>query len=375
MFNNTMLGQIRSLPAMIREVLPIYDRDARRVLDHNLCLSAKRLFITGCGDSYFAPLASELAFESLAGIPTEPLTALQFSRYAVEFLPEAGPGMNLVIGISVSGEVSRTIEAVRRARKAGATTIALTATPTSRIAQAGDKMLPIVTPAFEFSPGVRSYIGTLLMLYLAAIRLGEVRGKLAPIEASTLRAEIETLAEGIDRTIAACDAPTKQLAREWNDAAEFVFCGDGPNFGTALLSAAKVLEASGDNAVGQDLEEWAHLQYFARAVNTPTFFISAADRAASRAVEVAHAAKTIERRVVAVVPEGESAISAEADITLRFAEAREVFTPLVSCIPGMLFAAHRAEEVGESFFRAFGGGRAESGGGGISRIRTSEIID
>jgi glucosamine--fructose-6-phosphate aminotransferase (isomerizing) len=31
--------------------------------------------------------------------------------------------------------------------------------------------------------------------------------------------------------------------------------------------------------------------------------------------------------------------------------------------------------IGEPFFRAFGGGRDVSGGGGISRIRTSEIID
>ena len=51
-----------------------------------------------------------------------------------------------------------------------------------------------------------------------------------------------------------------------------------------------------------------------------------------------------------------------------------MFSPLVACIPGMLFAAHRADVMGEPFFRAFGGGRDVSGGGGISRIRTSEIL-
>lgn len=56
-------------------------------------------------------LAAELAFESLAGLPTEPKTALQFSRYAVDFLPTGEPGANLVMGISVSGEVSRTLPA------------------------------------------------------------------------------------------------------------------------------------------------------------------------------------------------------------------------------------------------------------------------
>jgi len=360
---------------MIREVLPAYDRDAREVLDHNLCLSAKRLFLTGCGDSHHATLATELAFESLAGLPTEPMTALQFARYAADFVPKAGPGMNLVIGISVSGEVSRTLEAMQRGRKAKATVIALSGTPGSRIAQAGDKFLPMPTPPFDFAPGVRSYIATLLMLYTAAVRIGQVRGMLTPIQAADVRKEIASLPDAVERTIALCDEPARKLAQDWQDANEFVFTGGGPNFGTALNCAAKILEASGDSALGQDTEEWAHLQYFARAVPTPTFIITAGERDATRALEIAVAARAIGRRIVAVVPEGQSPVSAQADVTLRFAPVREVFSPLVACLPGMLFAAQRADVIGEPFFRAFGGGRDVSGGGGISRIRTSEIID
>ncbi len=41
-------------------------------------------------------------------------------------------------------------------------------------------------------------------------------------------------------------------------------------------------------------------------------------------------------------------------------------------IPGELFSAYRAAALGEPFFRNFGGGRDPEGGGGISRIRTSE---
>ncbi len=51
-----------------------------------------------------------------------------------------------------------------------------------------------------------------------------------------------------------------------------------------------------------------------------------------------------------------------------------MFSPLVATIPGELFAAYRAEAIGEPFFRSFGGGRSQSGGGGISRIRTSELL-
>ena len=52
---------------------------------------------------------------------------------------------------------------------------------------------------------------------------------------------------------------------------------------------------------------------------------------------------------------------------------REIFSPLVTSIPGNLIAAYRAQLLNEPYFRSFGGGRDVSGGGGISRIRTSEI--
>ncbi|MEJ5200693.1 MAG: hypothetical protein WHV66_00555, partial [Anaerolineales bacterium] len=108
---NGMINQVRSLPAQLREIFDPLDEAVRSTLNHELCLSVKRLFVTGCGDSHHASLGSELAFEALAGIPTEPMTAQQFARYAAGFIPQTGPKTNLMIGISVSGEVARTAEA------------------------------------------------------------------------------------------------------------------------------------------------------------------------------------------------------------------------------------------------------------------------
>ncbi len=376
---NPMLSQIHSLPALIREAAQPFDNAARQTLDHALCLSAKRLFVTGCGDSHHASLGSELAFETLAGLPAEPMTALQFARYAAGFLPGGGPGMTLVIGISVSGEVSRTLEALTLARRAGATTVALTATPGSRVANAAEHVYlaqttPFPEPPGAHTPGVRSYLVSQLALLLMAVRLGEVRGRLNPADAAAVRKEILSLADAAEKTIEACDQAARALAEEWKDAKEFIFVGGGPNFATALFSAAKVLEASGDPALGQDTEEWGHLQYFAKAVDTPTFFISAGDRDLSRMVEAAVAAKTIGRRVVAVAPAAATALRQAAARSLTLPEGvREMFSPLVAAIPGELFAAHRSDLIGEPFFRSFGGGRNQEGGGGISRIRTSEV--
>jgi len=378
---NSMIAQVKILPELIRESVPVFDEAIRQTLDHEFCLSMNRLFITGCGDSHHAALNTELAFESLAGVPTEPMRSMQFSTYAVGYLPKAGPGMNVVMGISVSGEVARTVEGLRLAKKAGATTLALTGTPGSRVDEAGDKTIystttPFPDPPGVHTPGVRSFAANQLALFLMAVRIGEVRGNLTTEEAGALRKEILSLADAVQETIEQCDPVAKDLAEAWKDAQEFVFSGNGPNFGTALFSAAKILEASGDSAMGQETEEWAHLQYFARAVSTPTFMINTGKRDLSRVIEVAIAAKQIGRRLVAIGPADNADFLKLADAQMPFpGTVREAFTAMVAAIPGELFAAYRSDVIGEPFFRAFGGGRSIEGGGGISRIRDSEIME
>jgi glucosamine--fructose-6-phosphate aminotransferase (isomerizing) len=51
---------------------------------------------------------------------------------------------------------------------------------------------------------------------------------------------------------------------------------------------------------------------------------------------------------------------------------RECFSPLLTCLPGLLFAAYRAALLDEPYFRNFEGGRNVKGGGGISKIQTSQ---
>jgi glucosamine--fructose-6-phosphate aminotransferase (isomerizing) len=206
------------------------------------------------------------------------------------------------------------------------------------------------------------------MLYAAALRMAEARGH----ETQTWRAALKDTVNLVHRTIEISDAPARALAEQTLEAKEFVFCGSGPNFATALFCAAKMLEATGDSSVGQDVEEWAHLQYFAKAADTPTFLMSSGERDASRAAEVKTAMQTIGRRVIEVSPAELRGLRDHEG--LSFAPCPEAFAPLVAPIPVMLFASYRAELLGEPYFRAFGGGRSIEHGGGISRIRTSELV-
>jgi glucosamine--fructose-6-phosphate aminotransferase (isomerizing) len=376
-----MLAQIVSLPDLIERVIPTHQSAIEKTITPAFCRSIERIYITGSGDSYHAALGSQLAFERLTGLLIYALPSLQFSRYAVEAIPATSPGSSLVIGISVSGEVSRVVESLRRARSAGALTLALTANPAGSVAQAAEWMIDSTQPAFEdpaglIVPGVRSYVSNQIALLLIAVLLGEHRQQLDPVRAGNLRGEISGLAAQAAQTIEQNHELTAELARNWQDASEFVFAGSGPNYSSAMFSAAKVLEASGDPALAQDTEEWAHLQYFARQEDTPTILIGAAGRDYSRMAEVAAAAAAIGRRVAAVVPTSAAEITTHAAVHLPLSDGLdEMFSPVISAIPTSMFAAHRAEIMGEPYFRGFSGGRSIEGGGGISRIRTSQMLD
>ncbi len=348
----------------MREIAPAFAEEAQRVVAQAGLARIQRLHLIGCGDSYMAALAAELAFEMIAGVPTEPQNAMTFARYAVEFAPAADAA---VIGISVSGSVSRTIEGVLRARKRGLRTLAVTSAAHTPIAQAAEHVVTtrvpdLPTPDGMQVPGARSYVASMWMLYALALALAEARSR----ETRSWHEALSTAADAAEATLARCDAAARVLAEQTLHAPVVVFCGSGPNYATALFGAAKVLEACGDHAVGQDVEEWAHLQYFAHTQATPTFLITAYARDASRAEEVKVAMQAIGCRVLEVSP--------RADADLRVAACPEVFSPLVMSIPLMLFAAYRAEQKGETYFRGFGGGRSIEGGGGISRIRTSHIV-
>jgi len=374
--------QVDTLPDLLREMIDGLVRHARAIFPSPVCHQIERVFITGCGDSHHAALNAELAFEQLAGLPCEPQTAMQFSRYGASFMPDTGRVSNLLLGISVSGQVSRTIEAVDLGRKAGALIVALTGNKKAPLASVSDAVLETAVPPLpdELSglivPGTRSYFASQLALYILAIHLGQERGTLTKTLANQLRHELAALADVIEETIASCDTLTRQAAQLWLDADTFLYCGSGPNFGTALFGAAKLLESSGDTAVAQDMEEWAHLQYFARQVTTPTFLISAGQRDVDRATEIAVAARTIGRRLAFITPfDSPLAQEVEDDIFFPLDDSvRECFSPLVTSIPLILFAGYRSQLLNEPYFRAFGGGRNVEGGGGISRIRTSHQI-
>lgn len=334
MARSRLLQHIDSLPALMADLIMPLARAVAAVVPASRCAQISRVFLTGCGDSHHAAVGAALAFRQFAHVSCIPLTALSCSRYHAPYLADSRRAgeTDLLVAISVSGGVTRTIEALDLCRQAGAWTLAITGNDQTPLAQAGESVietrvppLPADTPEIVV-PGMRSYVASQLALYLLAIQLGQGRGHLTKMAADSLRWEIAGMANNAAQTIANCDPRAHALCQTWTDATHFVFCGGGPNYGAALFNAAKMLEASGDPALAQDMEEWAHLQYFSREPHTPTLLISAGAADNDRVQEIAIAATTIGRRVALIAP----TTTAAAD-TLPLQNTLPIAAPVREC--------------------------------------------
>jgi glucosamine--fructose-6-phosphate aminotransferase (isomerizing) len=132
-----------------------------------------------------------------------------------------------------------------------------------------------------------------------------------------------------------------------------IWLGSGPSYGTAIFSAAKVVEASAVFAVGQDLEEWWHVERFAFPSDMPTFIIAPPGRSYWRSKDLAKVAKQMGRRVAAVVKSDDQEIAPLADFVLPVAgEVREEFSPLVYHVAATLFASYLTENLGRKLFQS-----------------------
>ncbi len=348
-----MFRQVAGLADDVRQLTRPFEERVRAALTPSEWQAVKKVYLTGDGDSYHAACAAEMAFKALAGVDCEPLSAQRFLDYGAAWMRPAAPPQTLVIATSASGGTERVVQAIERAKENGALTVALTGTPNSSVTQAADRAITVELPQRERSPGIRTYQASLMGMLLAAIQVGERPGRYAREEAEGLRRELINLAAVVDATTNAIQVGCREGAEMIAASPVVVMLGSGPNYGTALYSAAKLIEAAGVFAMGQDLEEWWHVERFAYPVDMPVFIIAPPGRSHWRAESVAATARGLGRRVIAVTHRDDTEVARHAHMVLPVhGEAREEFSPLLYHLFASYVAAHVAERLSRCPFQS-----------------------
>jgi glucosamine--fructose-6-phosphate aminotransferase (isomerizing) len=348
-----MIRQVERLATDLRELTRPSDQQIRTLLTPLEWMSVKSVYLTGAGDSYHASCAAEMAFEAIADVTCEPMSTQRFLDYGTAWMRHASPHQALVVATSASGSTKRVVQAIERAKEHGALTIALTGTPNSTVTQVADRTIVVELPQKERSPGIRTYQASLIGMLLVAIHLGEMRNKYYQEEANVLRQELAALADVVETTNYAIKGRCREVAEMIVDTPTMVMVGSGPSYGTARFSAAKVVEAAGILAIGQDLEEWWHVERFAYPVDMPVFVIAPPGRSHLRAGDLAAAARGLGRRVIAVTHKDDTEVTRHAYAVLPVqGEVREEFSPLLYHLFANYVASYVTERLGRLLFQS-----------------------
>jgi len=339
---DVMRREISMIPDVVSDVLDDAAGHITALAKRLAARGIQHLWLTGCGDSAFAGLAAELAFQRHSGLTAHPVHALDLARYRVRALP----GGSAVIALSFSGQVGRTIEAAVQARRAGHHVVALTHATDGQLARACSETLPVDVPTLGFSPGTSTYVAMLGTLLRLAAALAQLRG-----DPGELMRKLSCLPEQVEATLRAAAGPSVLAAEALLPARWVAFLGAGPNEATARFGAAKLLEGPQRLGVATNLEEWAHEEYFVTSAGDPVVLVNPSGAGHDRGTEILSELRFMAARPVVIsdrpLPDG--AADGELLLPLAAAVAEEV-SPVTASLPPALAGFHLARLAGKQSY-------------------------
>jgi len=343
------------LPAVVAHAVQEAAAQWPRALPSDVAANIRRIVISGCGDSLFAGLACRHAIERFSGLPCEALDALECGRYAAA---RFGPDV-LLLAISNSGSTSRVIESVRLGKRAGARCLALTGAADAPLcAMAHGSVVRSVAgivgrqgPTSRVERHLAEYVSTLVVLYQWALHLGVARDVLSAAERRREVAALEAAGEVAGQALARVE-PVATVLTLIGEADRVFYLGAGPSFGTASFGAAKLLEEIPLCSIPQQLEEWAHEQYFLTMIEgarSRVIVVAPPGDATDRAAEILRSIRAQGGIAIAVTGPREAEIQRHAAATIAVpGDCWEGYSPIPYAVPMQLLGVGLAFQGGRT---------------------------
>jgi glucosamine--fructose-6-phosphate aminotransferase (isomerizing) len=317
------------------------DLDDVGALDENILRGIDRILITGCGTAYHAGLMGRYALEEWAQIRTDIDVASEY-RYRKQLV---GPG-DLVIGMTQSGETADTLAAMRVAREAGATVLAVTNVVGSQATRDADGVLYIRAGMEIGVAATKTFVCQVAVLYLLALKLAELRGTMKPETMQRIVGEIKRLPHSIQQVVAAATdrethlpaGPVAEAAERHADATFFLYLGRHIGLAVALEGALKLKEISYISTDAYAAGEMKHGPIALLEEGTPVVVVATDSPVKEKVVSNMQEVAARGAHVIAVAAEGDDEIGAHAKQVLRVPAVDWMLQPLLGTIPLQLLA-------------------------------------
>jgi glutamine---fructose-6-phosphate transaminase (isomerizing) len=243
-----------------------------------------KMYAIGIGDSLYSADSAKLDFWKNTGIQMEVLESQEFNNYYLDYMPQN----SLVLICSGGGSAARTVESSYLAQQKGATVVAVTLSPTSRLSASCQNVLCYSTNKNNFIDGSRNYISLTLLIKLIGIKIGIWNGVIPTDKENQLLEKVVRDNHIGFKTCLTNEPVMKEIMQKAKEQDKFYFLGAGPSLPLAQYAAAKYMEQAATDGIWQQLEEYGHEQYWVhnrKGKHDTIFSICPAGRSVSRCVE------------------------------------------------------------------------------------------
>jgi glucosamine--fructose-6-phosphate aminotransferase (isomerizing) len=303
----------------------------------------RRINIVASGTSRHAGMAGQYMIQELVNLPVD-------VDYASEFEyrnPLIGPG-EITIVITQSGETADTTAAQREAKAKGSRTIAISNVVDSTIAREADGVLYTHAGPEISIASTKAFTAQMAVLFLFALYLGQVRGKLGKEQRKQYIRELLDLPGKVE-TILQSAADCEQMAAKFYKNDDFLYMGRAAHYPIAMDGALKLKETSYIHAEGYPTGESKHGPIAMIDENLPVVIIATCDRndpgsvlRYEKNISTIRGFKQQGARVIAIGTAGDEQLRGLADHTIFVPEAPELLLPILEIVPLQLFAYYVA---------------------------------
>jgi glucosamine--fructose-6-phosphate aminotransferase (isomerizing) len=302
-------------------------------LSDELLRDVGRIVIIACGTSYHAGLVGRYAIEEWARVPVEMDVASEY-RYRN---PVVGP-KDLVIGITQSGETADTLAAMRLAREAGATVLAITNIMGSQATRDADAVLYTRAGLEIGVAATKTFVAQVAAMYLLGLRLAELRGTLPPERLAELVAEMKALPSKMEETLAGTEAAVRAIAAAHGKENFFLYLGRHIGLPICLEGALKLKEISYIPTDAYAAGEMKHGPIALLDESTPVVCIATASPVLDKVLSNVEEVRARGARTIAVATAGDVRVAEVADETVEVAATDWILQPIVAVLPLQLLA-------------------------------------
>lgn len=323
-----MLKEIYEEPDALRRSLKISKDTLNKFA--NVLLSAKDIYITAAGTSFYASLAGKFIITRFLG---KYIQAIECSEFQTELFNSLQDD-SIIIAVSQSGETADLIEAIRWAKEAkkGVKILSITNVIGSSITRYSDLVLMTQAGPEIGVAATKTYVTQVLMLALIGLEIARIRKVLSEDEIAKYYAALTETPQIIENFLDNNIHLIKNIVKNLEESANFFFLARGISIAIAHEGGLKLKEVACRFVEGYSAAHAKHGPISLVRKGFPIIFIAPPDETYQRLIGNVMEFKARGGKVISLVVKADKTITNLSDFTIPIPQNPDKYHSLFSPI-------------------------------------------